>query len=147
METVEGKYWCSMHGGWHDDKQMAERHGRCRSCNNHYMAWRYRQVRDGLPCGIEDYRTQHNIVKVPRPRTHTSTACSVCYKRSRDRGVFCRGCNNAYNNWCQRRRKFAKQNNRTITCTIEEFQLAVDQGQVVPRHKGELHTGRVVKVI
>lgn len=148
METAETKHWCSLHGGWHDDKQYAQRFGRCRSCHNHYMAWRAKQVKANLPAGIEDYRTWYRIEKKPRPRAEVLTECSVCMKRPRERGVFCRGCHNAYTAWSTKVRHHAEKNNRPVVCTIEEFQLAVDQGWVVPRHEGEAHYGgRVVRQI
>ena len=146
METP--KHWCSMHGDWHEDKQYAERFGQCRPCWNQYQSWRTQQVKAGKPAGVQDYREAHNFVKHPRPGAEEAlTECSVCLKRPRDRGSFCRGCHNAYTAWSTKRRAFAKVNNRTITCTIEEFQLAIDQGWVVPRYEGEPHLGRVVRQV
>lgn len=148
METPETAHWCSLHGGWHTDKKTAERFGRCRSCHNDYMLWRYHQSKDGLPCGIGDYREAKGIVKVPRPQvTEALTECSVCMKRPRERGAYCRGCHNAYTQWAMRRRKHARVNGRTADCSILEFQLAVDKGWVVPRYEGEPHQGRVVRCI
>lgn len=136
-----------MHGGWHEEKKYADRFGRCRSCHNHYMAWRHRQAKANLPCGVDDYREWYGLVKKPRPREPVLTECSVCMKRPRERGSFCRGCHNAYTAWSIKRRRHAEKNHRTITYTIEEFQLAIDQGWVVPRYEGEPHEGRVVRGI
>ena len=147
METEEKKCWCCHCGDWHDDKQYAQRFGRCRSCHNHFMAWRYRQSRTSpfAPTDVATYRKEHGIEKKPRPRPEVLTECSACMKRNREHGSFCRGCGNAYTQWAAKRRKHAAANGRVADCSIEEFQLAVDQEWVVPRHPGEPHVGRVVR--
>lgn len=147
MEVEETKHWCSMHGGWHADKRYAERFGRCHSCHNHYMAWRAKQVKANLPCGVDDYRQWYGLEKKPRPRGEVLTECSVCMKRPRERGSFCRGCHNAYTAWSTKRRRHAEKTGRTLTYTLEEFQLAIDRGWVVPRYDGAHHEGLVVRQI
>lgn len=140
METTQ--LWCCIHGDWYTNATQIDHIGYCQPCWNRLQAWCGRQRRRGLPATTDVYREVMNLPLQRKPRRDAFTDCSVCYKHPRERGAFCKGCHNAYCQWSHKRCRAG-----IPAGGLDEFRLAVDRKDVVPKHEGEFHQGRVVRKI